>query len=177
MFIKIAILVFAVMILFFCTGQIFPDLGNLKRPIISDGQIDIDRNGSFDVIIEKNFITTIDTLIKSFEINPLNDSKILHRRRSGVEIFQVGDTIRSEADFGHYWLPSESILALKAPPDTTRWRGLWAGKTGYCALKIKIQAAHHCAWIYMKIDTLDEDFKVFNASYNPVSNQDFIIIN
>ena len=173
---SIVVLTFSIMIISFCTGKISPYSDNSDKPFIKDGKIDIDKNGIYDVKLTKDSIKISNFYEELFKLVPLNDTQTLQSRRIlGVEIYHVGDVILSKAKPPIYWADSTLILAWKILPDSTRWRGNWAGQRGYLPLKIKIGSEYHCSWIEMKIDTVEEKFKVFEVYHNPIPDQDLVI--
>jgi hypothetical protein len=159
-----------------CTGKITPYSDNYNKPIVQNGKIDIDRNGIFDVWIEKQFINTPTNPYKLFLIGPLNDTRLLYNSNlGGAELFKKGDTIKTKVNNPQYWSHTLVYLAWKWLPDTTHWGGPWSGRRGYVPIKIVIKEEYHCAWINMKIDTLNKSFEVYRASYNRIPNQNYVI--
>jgi len=83
----------------------------------------------------------------------------------------------SEVNTPQYWWHNSAYFAWKRLPDTTHWAGPWPGRGGYLPLKIKIGEKYHCAWINMKVDTLEKNFKVYRTSFNIKPNANYIITN
>ena len=158
-----------------CSGDISPYEYNSKIPYVLNNRIDIDRNGSFDVSIEKTTVELTDRTIKVFKIEPLNDSEVLFIGRFGAARLQFGDTIRSEVTLPYYWSPFTSSLARQRTTGNIYWIGLWAGQRGYVGLKIKRQGEYHCSWLHLKVDTLKERYEIYDATYSLFSNKDLII--
>jgi len=175
MFTKTTFFYLVVLLLISCSGEISPYEYYSRSPIILNGQIDIDGNGFFDVSIEKTSEKLAGKTVKTFKVTPLNDSRILFKSRFGADILHFGDTVYSEVSIPHYWSQIPSYLARQTTTGDKYWIGLWAGQTGYLGLKIKRRTEYHCAWMYMRVDTLKENYEIYNTRYSLFSNKDLVI--